>query len=184
MSDSERRNEADELRETLNNRIEVEYNFESPFSDNSIEYIAELETKVDELTDRLKKRLDYIAELLEYIDKLEATVDELRETSNNRIEYIDKLETKLDKLTDQLNNRLEYINELETKCRDLSEELNEANLAVENNRKAADEEALKQRLSYRDGMIAGLKYAMTSDGFRNGDIILVHPDATGVSGGG
>ena len=56
-----------------------------------------------------------------------------------------------DELRDQLNNRLEYIAVLEAKCKDLTEELRIANLAIEHSRHV---------VYYRDGMIAGLKYAI------------------------
>ena len=75
-----------------------------------------------------------------------------------------------DELRDQLNNRNDYISELEAKCRDLAEELRKANLAVEHNRYLVDEEALKKELSYRDGMIAGLKYAIRCNGVSGGEV--------------
>lgn len=65
----------------------------------------------------------------------------------------------------ELRELLHYSNdrviELEAKCRNLEEKLQEAY-----NREMPDEEALKKELSYRDGMIAGLKYAIRwmSDG--------------------
>ena len=77
---------------------------------------------------------------------------------------------EIDELRDQLNNRLDYISELEAKCRDLEEELRKANLAVEHNRYVADKEALKKDLYYRDGMIAGLKYAIRCNGVSGGEV--------------
>lgn len=77
---------------------------------------------------------------------------------------------EVDELRDQLNNRNDYISELEAKCRDLAEELRKAHLAVEHNRYLVDEEALKKELSYRDGMIAGLKYAIRCNGVSGGEV--------------
>lgn len=64
-------------------------------------------------------------------------------------------------LREMLHYRNDYIIELEAKCRNLEEKLQEAY-----NREMPDEEALKKELSYRDGVIAGLKYAIRwmSDG--------------------
>ncbi len=75
-----------------------------------------------------------------------------------------------DELREQLNNRLAYIAELEAKCRELSEKLHEAELAIEHNRQLADEEQHKGELKYRDGMIAGLKYAIRCNGVSGGEM--------------
>ena len=77
---------------------------------------------------------------------------------------------EVDVLREQLNKCHDYIAELETRCRDLSEELRKAHLAVEHNRHVADEEALKKELSYRGGMIAGLKYAIRCNGVSGGEV--------------
>lgn len=69
-----------------------------------------------------------------------------------------------DELREQLNNRLDYIAVLEAKCRDVTEKLREMNLAVEHNRQVANEEQLKREIRYRDGVIAGLKYAIRCNG--------------------
>lgn len=73
-------------------------------------------------------------------------------------------------LRDQLNERIEYIAVLEAKCKDLTDKLHEANLAVEHNRKVAEEERLKHELYRRDGMIEGLKYAIRCNGVSGGEI--------------
>ena len=73
-------------------------------------------------------------------------------------------------LREQLKNRLDYIAELEAKCRDLTKKLHEAELAIEHNRHVADEEQRKSELRYRDGMIAGLKYAIRCNGVSGGDV--------------
>lgn len=75
-----------------------------------------------------------------------------------------------DELREQLNNRLGYIAELEAKCRDLTEKLREVNAAVEHYQKVADVEAVKKDLFYRDGMIAGLKYAIRCNGVSGGEV--------------
>lgn len=75
-----------------------------------------------------------------------------------------------DELRNQLKDRIDYIAVLEEKCRDLTVELREANLAVEHNRHVADEEQLKGQLRYRDGMIAGLKYAIRCNGVSGGEV--------------
>ena len=73
---------------------------------------------------------------------------------------------EVDSLRDELRIYKDYIAELETRCKDLSEELRKANLALENNRYSVNEE----ELSYRDGMIAGLKYAIRCNGVSGGEI--------------
>lgn len=75
-----------------------------------------------------------------------------------------------DELREQLNNRIEHIAVLEEKCKDLADKLREVNAAVEHYRKVADEEALKKELFYRDGMIAGLKYAIRCNGVSGGEV--------------
>ena len=81
-------------------------------------------------------------------------------------------EAKVDELMEVLlhYNDKDYIAKLEAKCKDLTEKLREAHLAVEHNRHVADEEALKKELSYRDGMIAGLKYAIRCNGVSGGEV--------------
>lgn len=73
-------------------------------------------------------------------------------------------------LRDQLNDRLEYIAVLEAKCKEMQARLHEAELAIEHNRHLADEEQHKGELKYRDGMIAGLKYAIRCNGVSGGDV--------------
>ena len=77
---------------------------------------------------------------------------------------------ELDVLREQLNNRIDYIAELEAKCKDLTGKLQEANLAVEHYRRLADDEQYKVELRYRDGMIAGLKYAIRCNGVSGGEV--------------
>lgn len=78
--------------------------------------------------------------------------------------------TEATELREQLNNCREYIAELEMKCNELREELHKAHLAVEHNRYVADKEASKKDLYYRDGMIAGLKYAIRCNGVSGGEV--------------
>ena len=75
-----------------------------------------------------------------------------------------------DELREQLRNCNEYIAKLEVECKELNEKLQEMNLAVEHNRQVANEEQLKKELSYRDGMIAGLKYAIRCNGVSGGEV--------------
>lgn len=76
----------------------------------------------------------------------------------------------VDELCEQLNNCREYIAELEMKCNDLREELRNADLTIEQNRHAADKEALKKEIAYRYGMIEGLKYAIRHNRMRDGKV--------------
>ncbi len=73
-------------------------------------------------------------------------------------------------LREQLKERIEYIAVLEAECKDLKEKLHETELAVEHNRKLADEEQLKRELRYRDGVIYGLKYALRCNGVSGGEV--------------
>ena len=75
-----------------------------------------------------------------------------------------------DELREQLRNCNEYIAKLEVECKELNEKLREMDLAVEHNRQEAKEEQLKKELSYRDGMIAGLKYAIRCNGVSGGEV--------------
>lgn len=59
---------------------------------------------------------------------------------------------------------------LEAECRDLKEKLHEADLAIEHNRKIADEEQLRGELRYRDGVINGLKFAIKCNGVSGGEV--------------
>jgi len=77
---------------------------------------------------------------------------------------------EVDELRDKLSNSRDYIVKLETECKELQEELREAKLAVEHNRHVADEEQYKGELRYRDGMIAGLKYAIRCNGVSGGEV--------------
>jgi len=84
-------------------------------------------------------------------------------------EYTTKRD-EADELRDKLSTCHDYIAKLEEECRDLKEELREAKLAVEHNRHVADEEQYKGELRYRDGMIAGLKYAIRCNGVSGGEV--------------
>ncbi len=75
-----------------------------------------------------------------------------------------------DELREQLRNCNDYIAKLEVECKELNEKLQEMNLAVEHNRQVANEEQLKKELRYRDGMIAGLKYAIRCNGVSGGEV--------------
>ncbi len=84
-------------------------------------------------------------------------------------EYTTKRD-EADELREKLSNCHDYIAKLEEECRDLKEKLHEADLTIEHNRKVADEEALRKELVYRDGMIAGLKYAIRCNGVSGGEV--------------
>ena len=73
-------------------------------------------------------------------------------------------------LREQLSNCHDYIAELEAECKELKAKLQEMSLAVEHNRQVANEEQLKSELRYRDGMIAGLKYAIRCNGVSGGEV--------------
>lgn len=73
-------------------------------------------------------------------------------------------------LRDRLSECHDYIAKLEAECKELKAKLHEMELAVEHNRKMVDEEQLKKELRYRDGMIAGLKYAIRCNGVSGGDV--------------
>lgn len=75
-----------------------------------------------------------------------------------------------DELRKQLSNCHDYIAELEAECKGLKEKLREMGLAVEHNRQVANEEQLKQELRYRDGIIAGLKFAIKCNGVSGGEV--------------
>ena len=75
-----------------------------------------------------------------------------------------------DELRAKLSEKNYYIAKLEEECKGLKEKLQEMNLAVEHNRQVANEEQLKRELRYRDGMIAGLKYAIRCNGVSGGDV--------------
>lgn len=71
--------------------------------------------------------------------------------------------TEASELRNDLNACHDYIAELEAK-------LHEMSLAVEHNRQVANEEQMKGELRYRDGMIAGLKYAIRCNGVSGGEV--------------
>ena len=75
-----------------------------------------------------------------------------------------------DELREQLRNCNEYIAKLEVECKELNEKLREMDLAVEHNRQVANEEQLKLELRYRDGIIAGLKFAIRCNGVSGGEV--------------
>lgn len=75
-----------------------------------------------------------------------------------------------DELRDKLSTCHDYIAKLEAECKDLKEKLHETELAVEHNRKVADEERLRGELRYRDGIIHGLKYATRCNGVSGGEV--------------
>ena len=75
-----------------------------------------------------------------------------------------------DELREQLRNCNEYIAKLEVECKELNEKLREMDLAVEHNRQVANEEQVKRELIYRDGMIAGLKFAIRCNGVSGGEV--------------
>lgn len=75
-----------------------------------------------------------------------------------------------DELREQLSNCHDYIAELEAECKELKAKLHEMSLAVEHNRQVANEEQMKGELRYRDGMIAGLKYAIRCNGVSGGEV--------------
>lgn len=75
-------------------------------------------------------------------------------------------------LREQLSNCHDYIAELEAECKELKAKLQEMNLVLEHDRQTANLEQLKQKqeLRYRDGMIAGLKYAVRCNGVSGGEV--------------
>ena len=75
-----------------------------------------------------------------------------------------------DELRDKLSKCNDYIAKLEAECEEMKAQLREAELAIEHNRHLADEEQYKGELKYRDGMIAGLKYAIRCNGVSGGDV--------------
>lgn len=75
-----------------------------------------------------------------------------------------------DELREQLSKCHDYIAKLEAECKEMKARLHEAELAIEHNRHLADEEQYKGELKYRDGMIAGLKYAIRCNGVSGGDV--------------
>lgn len=75
-----------------------------------------------------------------------------------------------DELREKLNNCHDYIAELEKENKELKAKLKEMHLAFEHSRQVANEEQLKQELRYRDGMIAGLKYAIRCNGVSGGEV--------------
>ena len=75
-----------------------------------------------------------------------------------------------DELREQLSNCHDYIAKLEAECKDLKEKLREAELAVEHYRQLANDEQYKVELRYRDGMIAGLKFAIKCNGISGGEL--------------
>ena len=75
-----------------------------------------------------------------------------------------------DELRDKLSECHDYIAKLEAECKEMKARLHEAELAIEHNRHLADEEQYKGELKYRDGMIAGLKYAIRCNGVSGGDV--------------
>ena len=125
--------------------------------------------------DKLRNQLH---DRLEYIDELEVKIDSLKEElheANLVIEH--NLELEHDRhvaaeefLKKELSYRDEMIAELEAKCRELTEKLHETELAVEHNRHLADEEQLRGALRYRDGVIHGLKYATRCNGVSGGEV--------------
>lgn len=75
-----------------------------------------------------------------------------------------------DELREQLSKCHDYIAELEAECKELKAKLKEMHLAFEHNQQEAKEEQLKQEIRYRDGMIAGLKYAIRCNGVSGGEV--------------
>lgn len=75
-----------------------------------------------------------------------------------------------DELREQLSNCHDYIAKLEAECKEMKARLHEAELAIEHNRHLADEEQYKGELKYRDGMIAGLKFAIRCNGVSGGKV--------------
>lgn len=75
-----------------------------------------------------------------------------------------------DELREQLSNCHDYIAKLEAECKDLKEELREAELALKHSRQLVDDEQHKVELRYRDGMIAGLKFAIRCNGVSGGEV--------------
>lgn len=75
-----------------------------------------------------------------------------------------------DELREQLSKCHDYIAELEAECKELKKGLQEMNLEVEHKRQMLNEEQLKRELRYRDGMIAGLKYAIRCNGVSGGEV--------------
>lgn len=73
-------------------------------------------------------------------------------------------------LRDRLSECHDYIAKLEAESKELRARLHEAEFAIEHNRHLADEEQHKGELKYRDGMIAGLKYAIRCNGVSGGDV--------------
>lgn len=78
--------------------------------------------------------------------------------------------TEASELRNDLNACHDYIAELEAECKELKAKLHEMSLAVEHNRQVANEEQMKGELRYRDGMIAGLKYAIRCNGVSGGEV--------------
>lgn len=60
--------------------------------------------------------------------------------------------------------------ELREENKRLEKELKEAILAAEHNRHLAEEEQLKRELWHRDGMIAGLKFALRCNGVSGSEV--------------
>ena len=100
---------------------------------------------------KVKGKFGWSDEGVERLKKLHEEWERLRKEERN----------EADELRDELSACHDYMAKLEAECKDLTKELREAKLAVEHNRHVAEEEALKKELSYRDGMIAGLKYAIS-----------------------
>lgn len=75
-----------------------------------------------------------------------------------------------DELREKLSNCHDYIAELERENKELKVKLEEMHLAFEHNNQVAKEESLRRELGYRDGMIAGLKYAIRCNGVSGGEV--------------
>lgn len=78
----------------------------------------------------------------------------------------------MDKIELTREELMERIKQLGEENEKLKAELVEARLAVEHNRRVAEENQLKCELQYRDGIIYGLKYAIRCNGVSGAEVGL------------
>lgn len=73
-------------------------------------------------------------------------------------------------IIEAMPNETHEVEELRKENKRLEKELKEAILAGEHNRHLFEEEQLKKELWHRDGMIAGLKFAIRCNGISGGEV--------------
>ena len=78
----------------------------------------------------------------------------------------------MDKIEPTREELVERIKKLGEENEKLHAELKEARLAVEHNRRVAEENQYKYELHYRDGVIYGLKYAIRCNGVSGAEVGL------------